>query len=53
MTEKDSFGYVLTDLILILLLLYKNIEPVMELHLLFDTYFCNSVSFLCTLILKI
>lgn len=38
MTEKDSFSYVLTDLILILLLLRKNIEFVMELHQFYMTH---------------
>lgn len=38
MTEKDSFSYVLTDLILILLLLCKNIAFVMELHQFYLTH---------------
>lgn len=38
MIEKDSFSYVVTDLILILLLLRKNIEFVMELHQFYLTH---------------
>lgn len=55
MTKKGLFYSILIDVILILLLFCENTEFVMDgpLSFLYNMHFCDSVSFLSTLCLKI